>query len=259
MRQRRYFQWLDGENAGQVETLEDITCTDGEYFFNFKSGEACNQRFISQMTRNAADLKGKVMVEIANPSDTWKFETIKMGKYTYMDPAAGEQTVDVPPLEDITGASGNGNSLNIDRSKIGEKRYTPPRYRGNMLPLPSYDEYNGDYVEDITPTKIPTRRPEPAYIEPTVVAPTVVNKPVSISGVAESDPVKILAKTCKKHPTEVSLSLTINLPSKSIYNIAKAEFDNGGEKFVDCLVEQMDVNEIVKSISDALRMSYEEE
>ena len=57
----------------------------------------------------------------------------------------------------------------------------------------------------------------------------------------------------------VSLSLTINLPSKSIYNIAKAEFDNGGEKFVDCLVEQMDVNEIVKSISDALRMSYEEE
>ena len=116
MRQRRYFQWLDGENAGQVEILDNITCTDGEYFFNFKSGEACNQRFVSQMTRNAADLKGKVMVEIANPSDTWKFETIKMGKYTYMDPAAGEQTVDVPPLEDITGASGNGNSLNIDKS-----------------------------------------------------------------------------------------------------------------------------------------------
>jgi hypothetical protein len=62
MRQRRYFQWLDGENAGQVETRDNITCTDGEYFFNFKSGEACNQRFISQMTRNAADLKGKVMI-----------------------------------------------------------------------------------------------------------------------------------------------------------------------------------------------------
>ncbi len=259
MRRARYFQWLDGENAGKVETLSDISCVDGEYFYNFVGGESCNERYISPMTRNSVDLKNKFMVEIINPSDTWGFETIKMGKYTYMDPAAGEQTVDVPPLEDITGASGNGNSLNIDKSKIGEKSYTPPRYRGEMLPLPSYSEYNGDYVEDVTPMRIPASTPEPTYVQPTVVAPTVVNRPVSISGVAESDPVKILAKTCKKHPTEVSLSLTINLPSKSIYNIAKAEFENGGEKFVDCLVEQMDVNEIVKSISDALRMSYEEE
>ena len=254
MKQRRYFQWLDGESAGQVETLDNITCTDGEYFYNFKSGEACNQRFISQMTRNPGDLKGKVMVEIANPSDTWKFETVKMGRRLVMDENMGEHMVDVPPIEDITGASGNGNNLNIERSKIGEKRFTPPRYRGEMWELPSYNDYNGDYVEDITPRKV---NPVPVEFEPVQMVP--VNKPVSISGVSESDPVRILAKTCKKHETEVNLTVTINLPSKSIYNIAKAEFENGGEKFVDCLVEEMNISEIVKSISDALRASYEEE
>ena len=259
----RYFQWLDGEDAGKVEVLSDITCVDGEYFFNFTSGEACNQRFISQMTRNAADLKGKVMVEVANPSDTWGFETIKMGKYKYMDPAAGEQIVDVPPLEDITGATGNGNNLNVEKSKIGEKRFTPPRYKGEMLPLPSYTDYNGDeeYIplqSHVQPARVAPAQPIPTFVEQEVVKPTaVVNKKISISGVSETDPVRILANTCKKHPTEVSLTLTINLPSRAIYNIAKSEFEDGGAKFVDCLVEQMNINDIVKSVSDALKTSYE--
>ncbi len=264
MKRARYFQWLDGENAGKVETLSDISCVDGEYFFNFSSGESCNQRFISQMTRNSADLKDKFMVEIINPSDTWGFETIKMGKYTYMDPTAGEQTVDVPPLEDITGASGNGNSLNVENSKIGQKRYTPPKYKGEMLSLPSYAEYSSDYVGQIE-QPVPRRTPvsEPVYQEPVQAAPAPVSArmnsaKVNISGVSENDPVKILAKTCKKHSTEVNLTLNINLPSKSIYNIAKSEFDDGGEKFVDCLVEEMNISEIVKAVSVALREAYEE-
>ena len=258
MKRARYFQWLDGENAGKVETLSDISCVDGEYFFNFSSGESCNQRFISQMTRNSADLKDKFMVEIINPSDTWGFETIKMGKYTYMDPTSGEQTVDVPPLEDITGASGNGNSLNVENSKIGQKRYTPPKYRGEMLPLPSYSEYNNDFVIASTPTPRRSAPIEPVYEEVPQPSARVTGAKVNISGVSESDPVKILAKTCKKHPTEVNLTLTINLPSRAIYNIAKSEFDNGGEKFVDCLVEEMNISEIVKSVSTALRAAYEE-
>ncbi len=260
MRRARYFQWLDGENAGKVETLSDISCVDGEYFYNFVGGESCNERYISPMTRNSVDLKNKFMVEIINPSDTWGFETIKMGKYTYMDPAAGEQTVDVPPLEDITGASGNGNSLNVENSKLGKKKYTPPRYKGEMLPLPSYAEYSSDYVEP-APQPAPRRTApvEPAYEEQAAPVTARFNSAkVNISGVAESDPVKILAKTCKKHPTDINLILTINLPSRSIYNIAKAEFEDGGEKFVDCLVEEMNISEIVKSVSVALRTAYEE-
>lgn len=259
MKRARYFQWLDGENAGKVEILTDISCVDGEYFFNFNSGESCNQRFISQMTRNSADLKDKFMVEIINPSDTWGFETIKMGKYTYMDPASGEQTVDVPPLEDITGASGNGNSLNVENSKIGKKRYTPPRYKGEMLPLPSYSEYSTEFA-DAAPVPHRAVPVEPAYEAPATpgISARLNNAKVNISGVADNDPVKILANTCKKHSTEVNLTLTINLPSRAIYNIAKSEFENGGKKFVDCLVEEMNISEIVKSVSEALRVAYEE-
>ena len=73
---------------------------------------------------------------------------------------------------------------------------------------------------------------------------------------SETDPVRILAKTCKKHPTEINLTLNINLPSKAIYDIAESEFENGGKNFVDCLVEDIDITEIVKNISVALKQAY---
>ena len=44
MKRQRYFQWLDGELAGTVETLIDITQEEDEFFYHFASGESCNLR-----------------------------------------------------------------------------------------------------------------------------------------------------------------------------------------------------------------------
>ena len=252
MKRQRYFQWLDGELAGTVETLVDITQEEDEFFYHFASGESCNLRYIAKMTNDVGEIKDKFMVEILSPNDPWVTETISTKRVQVMDENAGEIFVDAPALEDITGASGAGANLNIEKSKLGTKKYRAPRYKGPFYDLPNIDDYMKD--EEIPAPKKPeiqqVQREEPVSSTPTATP--------KISNVSEADPVRILAKTCKKHPTEINLTLNINLPSKSIYNIAESEFEDGGKNFVDCLVEDIDITEIVKSLSVALRQAYAE-
>lgn len=250
MSRKRYFQWLDGDLAGSVEVLKNITQEEDEYFYNFESDESCNLRFIGKITGNVGDLKGKAMVEIISPNDPWIAETITTKRVQVMDENAGETYVDAPPLEDITGASGSGANLDIAESKLGQKKYRAPRYKGPYFDLPSIDEYmkNDDPVQIAAPVQA---APVQQVIQPVIPVETP-----KISAVSETDPVRILAKTCKKHSTEINLTININLPSKAIYNIAESEFENGGKNFVDCLVEDIDIKEIVRSISDALKTAY---
>ena len=252
MKRQRYFQWLDGELAGTVETLVDITQEEDEFFYHFASGESCNLRYIAKMTNDVGEIKDKFMVEILSPNDPWVTETISTKRVQVMDENAGEIFVEAPALEDITGASGAGANLNIEKSKLGTKKYRAPRYKGPFYDLPNIDDYMKE--EEIPAPK----KPEIQQVqreEPVISTPTATPK---ISNVSEADPVRILAKTCKKHPTEINLTLNINLPSKSIYNIAESEFEDGGKNFVDCLVEDIDITEIVKSLSVALRQAYAE-
>lgn len=252
MKRQRYFQWLDGELAGTVETLIDITQEEDEFFYHFASGESCNLRYIAKMTNDVGEIKDKFMVEILSPNDPWVTETISTKRVQVMDENAGEIFVEAPALEDITGASGAGANLNIEKSKLGTKKYRAPRYKGPFYDLPNIDDYMKD--EEIPAPK----KPEIQQVQrEELVIPTPTATP-KISNVSEADPVRILAKTCKKHPTEINLTLNINLPSKSIYNIAESEFEDGGKNFVDCLVEDIDITEIVKSLSVALRQAYAE-
>ena len=252
MKRQRYFQWLDGELAGTVETLVDITQEEDEFFYHFASGESCNLRYIAKMTNDVSEIKDKFMVEILSPNDPWVTETISTKRVQVMDENAGEIFVEAPALEDITGASGAGANLNIEKSKLGTKKYRAPRYKGPFYDLPNIDDYMID--EEIPAPK----KPEIQQVQrEELVIPTPTATP-KISNVSEADPVRILAKTCKKHPTEINLTLNINLPSKSIYNIAESEFEDGGKNFVDCLVEDIDITEIVKSLSVALRQAYAE-
>lgn len=268
-KRERYFQWIAGELSGTIEVLDYITEEDGEFFYNFKSGETCNLRFINKFTKNPADIKDKFMVEIVSPNDPWISETIGTKKVQVMDTTYGETAVDAPPLEDIIGASGSGANLNVDSSKLGSTKFKAPKYNGPAFDLPNFDDYvKLHVVSEVTPEKSTEQSDVSTAVNSTNIKNTVVSEDKNashakdtpkISTVSETDPVRILAKTCKKHPTEINLSLNINLPSKSIYNIAESEFDNGGKNFVDCLVESININEIVENLSKAIHDAYTED
>jgi Ni,Fe-hydrogenase I large subunit len=266
MRRPRYFQWLQGENVGTVSKLADISEMDGEYFYNFEDGEVCNMRFISPMTSSPGMLKDKFMVEIASPNDPWIMETIETG---FFKDAMTQEGVEVPPLEDITGAKGSGQNLDIDGSAVGTSKFRAPRYKGPFPELPSLNDYL--VVEEPvvnTPPKPKVegavasfKRPTPKVEEPQVPRPTYVSPTVEVSKPATTvhepnDPVKILAKTCKKRDTDIDLTISIKLPSKAVYDIAADEFENGGDKFIDCLIEGVDVNSIISALRNALVEAY---
>lgn len=273
MKRPRYFQWLQGENSGIITKLVNITEMDGEYFYNFEDGESCNLRFISQMTSSPAALKDKFMVEVVSPNDPWRVEQISTG---FFKDAMSQENVDVPPLEDITGASGNGNSIDISKSAVGTMKYVAPRYKGPMYELPSLDDY---FYEDNSTAPVKKHKldgataifkktaPEPApepevtipatpppVITPEYIRPTVETKYEEPS---TSDPVRILAKTSKKRDTDIDLTISIKLPSKSVYNIASKEFEDGGSKFINYLIEGIDINSIISELRNALTAAYE--
>lgn len=273
MKRPRYFQWLQGENSGIITKLVNITEMDGEYFYNFEDGESCNLRFISQMTSSPAALKDKFMVEVVSPNDPWRVEQISTGLFK---DAMSQENVDVPPLEDITGASGNGNSIDISKSAVGTMKYVAPRYKGPMYELPSLDDY---FYEDnsIAPVKkhkldgatavfkktAPEPAPEPEVAIPStpppVVTPEYIRPTVETTyeEPSTSDPVRILAKTSKKRDTDIDLTISIKLPSKSVYNIASEEFEDGGSKFINYLIEGIDINSIISELRNALTAAYE--
>jgi len=270
MKRTRYFQWVDGEFSGNVEVLDDITCIDGEYFYNFKSGEVCNLRYISKMTNSPSSLAGKVMVEIASPQDPWVATTVTTKRYTN---AGTDETVDIPPLEDITAktTSGTGQSLTVEHSNVGTKQYTPPRFRGPFSDLPSLDEYMRSEPEPVL-----VQTPKPVYEEPSSSVserhdeldkssiPVYDNTPAKtpeVNTVVENKPqntgpIAILAKTCKKHSTDINITVTMDLPSRAVFSMVSEEFENGGAEFIDCLISNLDVNDVIDSIKSALVLAY---
>lgn len=253
---RRYFQWLVGDDRGKVVEFIDITQEDGEYFYNFDDGESCNMSYICPATNDKNMLKGKAMVEVPGPHNAWKFEEIKTGSFTTAD----DEHIVVPPLEDIIGQSNDGNV----ESAVGTMRLIAPKSNPiKGMPLPSVREYLRQVpakqaVPQSSGVVSIEVKSEPAE---TKVQPVQIPQDIPQAEVKPkhnvSDPVHILVNTCKKHDTEISMTVNVALPSISTYNFAKSEFENGGDKFIDIIAETLDMTEISKSIKSAIREAYE--
>jgi hypothetical protein len=86
-------------------------------------------------------------------------------------------------------------------------------------------------------------------------APPKAEEPVS--NIDTSDPVYILMAKSKKQDSDILMTITVSLPSKNLYDIAKESFDNGGEKVIEYIVENMTVKEIKDAVKIALTNLYE--
>ena len=292
-KEQRFFQWLIGEKEGEVSVLDYIFQEDGEYYYSFTDGEACAVEFISPMTKNITELQNKILVEIPSRKSLWTFKTIEMEKRLAATDGGQEALIDVPPIEEITGGkvSADGKNIDVENSVLGKRKIIPPKYSGNMRPLPEIEkwlksdepveqktaveqpvamtpeemmkklkEMGYNVSENGTPQSEVTVVPEPIKEEatpipatPVVPAPEpVVEKPRPWA----NHPAVILAETSKKHETDIELTLTIKLPSKSVYLMAEEEFENGGEIFIDYLVSNISSEVIIESLKDAIKAGY---
>ncbi len=251
MKKMIYFQWLPGtmcENT--IVNLQRIFEDDGEIYYEFNTGDICNKMLIAGYTHDKNELKGKALVRISAPSNKWRFEKNDVGnsKPDISNVSLnGTTDFEVPSYEDFTGKRIE-NDIN----------YIAPSNKVYLDPIDE-ESFMMNAVDDIiemTPEpvikedNIKINKENDIVIEPVknVVQETNINN--------INDPVAILVNSSSKHESSITMELNIDLPAKSLFNIAKDNFDDGANKFIDVILNSIDYKCVKDSLRDALLTAY---
>ena len=225
----RYFQWTVGERRGEVMVFDRIETDDENNYIVFKDNSRINEIFVAPI--NVNDLTGKLMAEIEHPDNCWGFKEEWVGE------EAGKISEDVdengmkhiiPSVTEIM----SGGTKGPARRKI--VRLIPPR---TSAPRSSNFGVISNAPQPFTP---------PSPIQPIV------------SAVDTNDPIYILMSKSKKINSDISMSISISLPSKNLYNIAKESYENGDVKFVSYIINDIAVDKIKDALKTAITEMYEE-
>jgi len=90
------------------------------------------------------------------------------------------------------------------------------------------------------------------------VTPAPAPPPVTVNPLV-GDPVWLMMDKAKKFDTDVEMKITISLPTKSLYDVAKESFDEGGSKVIEYIIENLDNQKLKESLKTALMEAYGEE
>jgi len=231
----RYFQWVVGDRKGEVMVFDKIESEDGNLYIRFKDNSRINEIFVAQL--NAKDLTGKMMAEVDSPTNIWTFKEEIVGEETGRVEIDAETGVkyEVPSVTEIMT---DGKELPKKKKlvKLIPPHPTPPQHSsfGQISNVPKY--------EDPPLPSSPSNKPEHLIPE---------------SNIDKSDPVYILISKSKKNDIEVTMVMDVSLPSKSLYDISKESFEDGDEKFMDYIIDDLSIDAIKKALKIAIKEMYE--
>jgi hypothetical protein len=239
MANNRYFQYLVGDRRGEILVFDSVVEDGGDVYVVFKDDSRMNQNLIAEL--NQTDATGKLMAEIDSYQNPWRFEEKIVGEDTERTEVDWESQVryEVPTVTEI---ASDGQKVPIKRKQINlipPRRSTPAYINsrfGNVVMSQPIQPIN-----DITNVQ------------------TNQNKPVTLAStsVNHSDPVYIMMDKSKKFETEVEMTLTMSLPPESLYNVAKESFDDGAEKTLEYIIENIDLTKIKEALKAGIRARYE--
>ena len=104
-------------------------------------------------------------------------------------------------------------------------------------------------------------------IRPTEIAPSSPNVPGMINSVSygktvkvdiEESPIYKLLKKQKPNWVNVNISLKLNLPTKSLYNVLISSFEDAETEIANYVTEGVDIEDIKEAISKSIRSSFYE-
>ena len=218
MAEQRYFQYLAGERQGEVLVFDRVETDDDLIFITFKDQSRCNEELILPI--NEREWNGKLMAEIESPQNCWTFDEKWVGR----EKERWSKPEDSP----------DGERKLVSPAVVGKKKVTP------KPPRRSSSNFG----------QISTPAPTPAV---TPVNGLIVQQGSSIDA---SDPVYMMMDKARKFDTEVTMDLTISLPTKSLYDVAKESFDEGGEKVIEYIISNLDNQKLKDSLKLALKIAY---
>lgn len=215
----RYFQWLSGAHKGDIMIYDKIVTEDGMVFICFKDGSRINEDLVMQL--NAKDATNKMMAEIDKPTNCWKFS------------------------EEYVGREEERWETNAD----GEKVCVQPLVEGRKV------------IKLIPPMPTPAGTSNFGKIENVGVTPNevILSDSIKQNSENEMDPVRIMMKKSKKVDQIIDISLTVSLPTRKFFDVIKESFEDGNEKMLEYIIEDIDVQTIKTAIKASLNEMYNDD
>ena len=233
--EQRFFQWLVGERRGEVLVFDRIEEeSDGTIYIVFKDKSRINESLV--LSLNQVDATNKMMAEVENMSKLWQFKESIVGEESGRVEQDWESQIkyDVPSITEIMS---DGQKMPVKKKKID--LIPPPRTR-----------------PEIVKSKFGViSNPPPAPIVPPPV-PVEISSQVHQSTLDKNDPVFIMMDKSKKIDTEVDMTLTISLPTQSLFDVVKDSFDDGNKKGLEYIIESIDISKIKKALKEGINQMY---
>ncbi len=237
----RYFQWVVGERRGEIVIFDKIIQEDDMSFIEFKDASRVNTDLVAEI--NETELSGKMVAEVQNPNNVWRFEEekkIEEGPRVEQD-WESQTKYEIPTADEIATAdlTGSGGSVKPVAKKKKIKLIPPRPTRNKFGKIANTEDLAAHYNDTITPT--------PQVAQPSPLSPSVNT----------SDPVYIMLDKAKKVDSEVDMSLTIQLPSKALFDVVKDSFDEGSSKALEYIIENIDISDIKKALKEGIASMYD--
>jgi hypothetical protein len=226
----RYFQYLAGSRNGDIVVFDRIEEEDGIIFICFKDGSRCNEQLIIPL--NSTQYTNELMAEIDSPSNPWVLKEEWVGrqeeKYAWLDET-----------------NHDGDKVCVVPFNPGKRKIIP------VPPRPTKSKFGQINVSNTL-----TTQPNNTIVMDTKTQQTSSNKPEPSNF---GDPVWMMCEKAKKFDSDITMSLKVSLPKKSLYNVAKESFEEGGTKVIEYIIHNLDDKSIKESLRQALLEAYEDE
>lgn len=165
----------------------------------------------------AKSLDGKMMAEVESHDNLWTFEEKMVGE----------------------------EKEKWEENNAGERVCVQPAIAGRKV------------IKLIPPRKTRSKfgnvnTPEPST-QPRQSAPKPVETKKNLNS---SDPVYIMLDKAKKVDSEVNMTLTIALPTQSLFDVVQDSFEEGGKKALEYIIDSLDIELIKKELRDGIDSMY---
>jgi len=220
---KRYFQYIAGERRGEVVMFDRIEEEDGMVFICFKDESRCNEELILPLNHTTPG--DNLMAEIDSPNNIWTFKEEWKGR---------EEEIWSEPNDSPTGESHLVQPFREGRMEVHQ--IPPKRTTSNFGQITRH-------IETPTITQAPVNLVQQQA--PNAQPPANTN-----------DPVWLMMDKAKKFDTEVEMTLKVALPTKSLYNVAKESFDDGGNKIIEYIISNLDDKSLKDALKEALKVAY---
>ena len=234
---QRFFQWIAGERRGEVVVFDEIVQDGGLTFIAFKDGSRVNTDLIAEINEDA--LTGKMVAEVESPTNIWSFnERTVQNEPRYEIDHETQEKFQIPSVEEIM-----TDGAHVPKVKKVIDLVPPRKTMNKFGRLATSTDMDQSYNESNLPGPVNQQ-----------VTPEIPQTPTKQTLVG--DPVFIMMDKSKKVDTEVNMTLTISLPSSHLFDVVRDSFDDGANKALEYIIENIDISDIKTALREGIKEMY---